>query len=207
MATIIYVESEATGRLSELGVSSSLIREAVLGGELARDGCTPNDPPILRGIVAWARTIRTLRELLGAAGWRRDDKDNFSTVVHPDGQLAIAVAAGDDQTGNPAATSKTRHPKGGVTEAAVENNQQLSLFALTELAPPKKLRATWILLVHRKEGFLHTELSLPSAIGDDGRVDAWSERIILEPIGSASDLIDIPEAPPAIEIAVTRKSG
>lgn len=207
MPAIIHVDADATGRLAELGVSSQIIREAVLAGELARDGCTANDPPMLRGIASWGRTIRTLRELLGPEGWRRDDKDNFSTVVHPNGQLAIAAAVGDEHTAIPTLTPKTKHPKGGVTETAVENNQQLSLFSQTELAPPRQLRATWILLTCRRDGAVFIELSLPSRVGIDGRVNEWSERIILDPIESGDEVIEIPEAPPAIEIAVRRKSG
>jgi len=41
---------------------------------------------------------------------------------------------------------------------------------------------TWFLLRNRIDETVYAELSLPAAIGDDGRVEEWIERIILPPI-------------------------
>ena len=74
--------------------------------------CTANHPPGFPGIAMWAETIASLGEQLIAEGWRRDDRENYSTVVHNDGTLGIAVASGTPDTGRANRQPTTRHAKG-----------------------------------------------------------------------------------------------
>ena len=207
---ITYVDPiEVNARLSQLGLTVQILRDAVLAGEVARNGCTKNDPPILRGILPWGRTLRALREILIPDGWRRDDKDNFSTVIDSGGMVALTTSLGDDATGNPRLTPKTKHPKGGGTENVIDLNRQLELFQQAEIPAPRSLnlRATWFLLIYRTSDEIQVELSLPAALGSDDRVEEWTERVILEPIRLSSDPTSSREELPDIEIAVTRKAG
>lgn len=198
---------EVTGELTDLGLSVEILREAMLVGESARDTCTANDPPNAAGFDAWARTVRALREMLIPQGWTRNDDANFSTVISPDGRVAIAVATGDEGTGNPGATPKTKYPKGPATVAAIRNNRrQLLLFKSNEITTGDDV-ATWMLVRRRVEDSLFSELSLPADLGEDERVVDWAVRIILEPISlEPTPIEDRTDQIEQIEIEVRRRS-
>lgn len=40
--------------------------------------------------------------------------------------------------------------------------------------------ATWWLLVYSRNGQIRAELSFPTAVGEDRRLESWAERIIIE---------------------------
>ena len=68
---------------------------------------------------------------------------------------------------------------------------------------------TWILLIHRASNEVRCELSLPISIGDDGHIDAWSERILLGSIpldGHLGEAIPAPPDLPEITINVRRRA-
>lgn len=163
--------------LAELGLKLQDLVDAINAGELARRGCTANDPPTAPGYSAWSRIVRTLRDINLAKEWTKNDA-GLSTVINPDGTLAIAVAAGDAFTGTDKNPS-TKYPKGRATHDAVEANQ-LELFAT---GPKKRAKGplTWILLVHATTTEVRAELSLPESIDDAGYVRTWTRRIPLPP--------------------------
>jgi hypothetical protein len=68
-------------------------------------------------------------------------------------------------------------------------------------------RVTWILLIHRAKNEVRSELSLPAAIGDDGRIDSWSERIILPVIALDAGAPDDGGADdePNVDVEVSRR--
>lgn len=204
-------EVEVTGRLTNLGLQASILRAAAAEGDRARAECTLNDPPILPGFLAWARTVRALRERLLPQGWHRDDSRNYSTVLSPDRDLAIAVAAGDDKTGTEQVPS-TKSSKGPATEKAVSQNQ-LSFFDAGETYPqPRKLPGiqTWLLLhfIDSSSGEIRLELSLPADMDEDGHVAAWLERIVLAPLPLTRELQvgDNEGAEEEIDIEIERRS-
>ena len=198
-------------RLAQLGLVESDLRDAVHQGMLALSECTPNDPPLIPGITAWGRVVRSLREGLILKGWSRSDEGNYSLVIGPEGNIAIATATGDEYTGDPFSNPATKSTKGPRTQSAVEfNSLQLVLFPDFQLPPSgDDGKATWILLQHfdflKKE--VRIELSLP--ISYSGRVDGWAERIILSslPFDPASD-INVPLLPdlPDIEVTLLRRA-
>ena len=68
---------------------------------------------------------------------------------------------------------------------------------------------TWVLLHHTdyQLGEIRMELSRPTAIGSDGKISEWSERIILGSIPLDGDQLEIePPSGPDIEITVRRKA-
>lgn len=216
MTVILRVEPwDVNARLSELGLTEQELSDAVRRGYLAYINCTANHPPLVPGIWAWGETVCALREYLLRLGWKRSDEDNYSLVIHPSGEIAIAVATGDDGTGRAEASPSTKARKGPCTIDAIAANQlQLNLF---EEAPPFPVPAmpcdpqddktTWVLLIHRATSEVRGELSLPSSIGTDGRIDGWQERILLSPIPLDGDFVEVVPLPlPDITIDIKRRA-
>ncbi len=210
--TAIFRPSSVATRLGELGLVESALREAIFQAHLHRVRLTANHPRIFHGLAMWGEAVAALREQLRPLDWIRVDVGNFPLTVNLERGLAIAVASGDEGTGNPNEPASNRSRKGRNTVAAVESNQQQTdMFA--ELLPQTREEAdgndTWVLLHHtdvvRKE--IRLELSRPSVIGSDGKISAWSERIMLSGIAFDDDSIEI-EGPsgPDIDIPIRRKA-
>ncbi len=184
MLQLVHTEAvDVLFRLAELGLEERDLRDAVHQGMLARSECTANDPPLTPGYNAWSRTVRALREKLIPKRWLRSDEGNYPLVVNPEGDLAIAVATGDEGTGLVQVNPMTKSPKGPRTQSAIEVNEyQRSLFeglpGFEVPTTPHNDRVTWILLQHYdlKSKEVRFELSCPSSCA--GKVDGWSERII-----------------------------
>ncbi|AMP74354.1 hypothetical protein RALBFv3_09370 [Ralstonia solanacearum] len=204
--------------LARLGLEEGRLAEIVKRGYVAFASCTPNDPPLYPGFSAWAAMVRALREYLLPEGWERCNDNNYSLVINPAGNVAIAVATGDDATGRKDTQPTTKSSKGPSTAEAVTSNQlQLDFgFPLIEVPEParsvssEEQRMTWILLVHRAQGEVRCELSLPTSMGMDGRVDGWRERIILGAIPTDPDTVEItpplPPDQPDINVDVKRRA-
>jgi hypothetical protein len=215
--TALYTQSDAAqNKLLSMGLTEEILLNVVRSGVLARRDCTPNHPPIFAGISAWANAVRTLREQLLPKNWTRTDEGNYSLVIHPNGNIAIALATGDENTGNLSATPMTKSPKGPSTRSAVAVNlSQMSLFQEFEDlvsdfdSPSPESRLTWLLLMARVGNKVKSELSLP--ISCVGKVNAWEERIILSDIDldPNTDIFSAPIVPqmPDIEIDIRRKSA
>lgn len=194
------------------GLSVEVLEQVIKSGEIARDSCTKNDPPSTPGFNAWSTTVRALRDLLIPQGWERNDEQNFSTVVSPDKDVAIAISTGNDGTGDETKEPNTKYARGAATQAAVDENRFLfSLFAPTPEEIAKENRATWILLkrrVHESSGdTVYAELSLPAAMTKDGFVQSWDTRIILKPIPIDPAVIMEDDSTEEIDIQVIRKSS
>jgi hypothetical protein len=211
--------TEVTDALTALGLNSEILRDAILAGETARDACTANDPSNAAGFDAWARTVRSLRERLIAWGWTRVDADGLPIIISSSGSIAIAVATGDEGTGKGDAPLKTKYPKGPATIAVVARNRtQLEFWDSDEeqIAIPNPTPQTWFLLRNRVDDSVYAELSLPAAIGDDGRVEEWAERIVLAPISldprggilapPSPDLSGLDDRGDAIDVPVRRRT-
>src|SRR5688500_570272 len=100
MSVVVRQEpGDVRHRLAELGLEEESLKDAVRRGQLAFLSCTPNHPPQFPGISAWAETVCALREYVTPLGWRRSNDNNYALSVDPGGQVAIAVATGDDGTG------------------------------------------------------------------------------------------------------------
>jgi hypothetical protein len=209
---------DVESRLAELGLEEARIAEIVERGYVAFASCTLNDPPLYPGFSAWATMVRALREYLLPLGWERSDENNYSLVINPDGAVAIAVATGDDATGQAGFQPATKSSKGPSTAGAVTSNQlQLDLIfppievpVLARSSASEAQRMTWILLVHRAQGEVRCELSLPTSMGPDGRVDGWQERIILGAIPTDPEVLEItpltPPHQPDVNVDVKRRA-
>jgi len=215
MDVVMRSESwDVRNRLAELGLEEESLQDVVRQGYVAFIDCTANHPPLIPAIWAWGETVRALREYLLPIGWNRSDENNYSLVIDPSGRVAIAVATGDEGTGQADAIPSNKAPKGSNTIGAVNVNQlelDLPVESLPAPArPPDRsdARVTWVLLMHRALDEVRCELSLPSSMGTDGHIDGWCERILLSSIPLDDDMAEVipPPTTPDISIDVRRRA-
>jgi hypothetical protein len=219
-----HTESDAVRhRLAEIGgLTAEILREAAVQGELGRASCTASHPPLIAPIVAWGDATRALRDQLLPLGWIKSDERNYALTISPDGEHAVVVATGDENTGSPVFEATTKSPKGPRTHEVITLNAvQLNLFEQMSDEEDARLAVlarrlenpaafTWMLLIARTEDELKVELSLPIQVGHDGRPDHWQERIILPSIpldGGPWGLRRAPEAGPDFDVDVTRRTA
>jgi hypothetical protein len=217
MKTKLYMGPIQTpSRLTELGLEEESLLQAVQHGQSAWASCTPNHPPLYRGISAWAETIGALREVLMPRAWNRSDNGNLPLTVNELRTIAIIVSTGDEATGKRDGIPSTKSSKGPRTADAVTiNAAQASLFEIR--LQPEDLEdnsgmMTWILLFHRdtEAQQIRSEFSRPIEMSSEGYVDRWAERIILSPMTIGGDSIKVPTrgAPqtPVIEVEVKKRA-
>lgn len=186
--------------LAELGLKYEYFERLISEGEEARAGATEDDANNAAGTMDYFARVRTLRYLLRTEGqWKRYDPKQSPLSVNPDRTMAIGVLLGDARTGLPGNPQPRSHrPAGVAKESLVARNQDLDpgLFPLppqddpeAELTDDEYARlTTWYLLTYRyaarKQGFIEvrSELSLPSRVGAQGKIDSWDRRIILPAI-------------------------
>ncbi len=213
MNAILHVEpSLVRFRLAHLGLTEAPLLQSVKASYIAKANCTENHPPLYPHIAAWSEAVRTLRDALRPQGWTRFNDQNSPKTVSPDGAVSIIVSTGNDATGSDIVSPATTSSKGPITADAIEVNRSLQLYLPgmelpVELLDEDEKVSTWILLVHHAKNELRAELSLPLAVGTDGRVSVWKERIILsvQPLDSEPVVIT-PPAQPDIDVAVRRKA-
>ncbi len=181
---------ERASRLYDLGLTEELIAGAVAVGLAGRKSATPFHPPSYPGFNQWAETHRGLRERLVPLGWEADDSGGLSTVFNASKRIALTVATGTDRTGLPGLPEPTtKYPRGPLTHAVIETNQQLVLPNFPGVVDPETPRqtcVTWYLLFQARHDEVRMEVSCPRSLGDDGRVDSWSERILLPPLDATN---------------------
>lgn len=208
---ILLASDEVQGALARLGLDVAPLVKAVQAGYLARISRTANDAPNAPGFYQWNATLRSLREDLVTIRWTRCDDGNFATIVRPGGDVALVVASGNEDTGNPRKVPTTRSAKGPNTEAAVSLNAgQLELFPELS-APPihdgNPLRVTWVLLFYVDSKELRAELSLPVDMDVDGHIKTWKVRIILPSQQIDPDItVPKPDFGPDVEIDIRRRA-
>lgn len=206
---------DVTEALRVMGLTVADVHLAIDAGEVDRDSCTANNPPTDAGGRSHGTTVRMLREVLIPREWAACDVRNFSTVVSPSLEMEIAVASGDDATGDPDREPRTKNKKGELVLLGIERNRgQGWLFkpAPVDRTKVREAATTWILLRYRPEGkdFVRSELSLPISMGDDDRVEKWGTRIVLPDLalgGGGRGFKRRDDADEDIDVAVVRKSA
>jgi hypothetical protein len=198
--------------LAELGLEENWLLEAVSQGMAEWARCTNNHPKLYKGVTFWGETVKGLRDQLIPHGWKRSDEGNLPFTVNEAGDLAIAVATGDISTGTQSMPS-TKSAKGQKTRDAVNTNQ-LRLFnddaELPVAIAAIRNRRTWILLAHRdsEKREVRCELSLPVGMADDGHINGWDRRIILDSIPFDGDVVSIDNTTPGapdIDIQIKKR--
>jgi hypothetical protein len=207
-------------QLAELGLKYQYFESSILEGEEARSGATPDDANNAPGTLDYFARVRTLRERLRREEqWHRHDPRQSPLIVNPEKTVAIGVLLGDARTGlhgNP--QPRSHRPAGVAKEALVARNQDLTPgqhplpMDLEEPSEPAQADeysrlATWYLLTYRymarKQGFVEvrSELSLPSKVGPQGKIDSWDRRIILPAI-RLKKTFDYPDGDTGFDVPV-----
>ncbi len=186
--TIIFETGEVTQALAGMGLKEGDLQKAALYGMRYALQCTLHDPPMLPGITAWGKTIRSLRDQLVPLGWQPDNTKNYATIVDPKKNIALAASAGDANTGKNGLNQNpsTRNPKGSETKKAINKNQ-LHFSQISDSFPkPQQSEGveTWLLLYYWDEEHeeIRVELSLPRDMDLQGYVKQWTTRVILSAV-------------------------
>jgi hypothetical protein len=207
-------EDEVDAALRALGgggLDREVLWNALVFGEAERRTCTENDPGIVKGVLGWGRPIRSLREQLRPRKWRREEPNSLPLVVSPDGTVAITVAAGDTETGNPRALfATTKWPKGKMLCEWVDPSRQMSFDSMEEEVSeePEERPDLWFLLVRRTGTEILAELSRPTSVTPEDHIRFGGDRIFLKPIPIDQTLAYVDEEedeePPADDVRVER---
>lgn len=187
--------------LTRLGLSEADIRSAVeFALPYALEANTDLDPLGASGSAMYAKLHRGLREVLTVRGWTIDRADNYESTVHPDGTHAIAVMAGNANTGNPDRRPAAKRDQGPGTRSIVETNWvQETMFVAGEVQTKAgkgqvPRLSTWMLVhyIDEDEEIVRVEVSLPLVITESGRVIDWAKRIILAPVPFTGEAASFP---------------
>ena len=107
-SVVVSEPIEVDARLQVLGLTTSLLSEAIQRGHLARMSCTANDPIGAAGYAGWSHTVRALRDLLVPLGWRRNEDEQLPLTINEANTVAIAVSHGIRPRASSAAASPAR---------------------------------------------------------------------------------------------------
>jgi hypothetical protein len=125
--------------LGRLGVPLNVLMQALQEGETSRNDRTPHDAPTAPGFIRWNTALRSLSDSLVPQGWSRNDKSNWPNLVHPKSLIALAIASGNKNVGNPDFAPSTKSDKGKMTKDAVAcNATQLTLLPEYDLSTGQK---------------------------------------------------------------------
>jgi hypothetical protein len=208
---LIRNTSDINSELARLGVPAEVLKDAALAWLNGASKFGSLVPAQVPGIAAWGEAVGTLRELLCQRGWvSSESRGGLATVTNPENNISIGVVRGDENTGLSGNAMSLRR-RGPATVAVVEQNiEQLSLFAGKDFGvrPAVKDGTTWVLLLHRTESELRYELSLPTKIGQDGRIVDFKVRLQFDAIPLHTPVIVDPMADaPTVDITILRKAS
>lgn len=196
-AATVYQQSNADDRLAQLGLTQAGLGTVLLQADAEAAHVTPLDPPTAEGMARYAATVRYLRMSLMPSGWDFDNAGNLCRTISPDTAFAIVTSSGDGETGDPLGTPSTKYAKGETTTQAVATNQlvlDLGAGFDVHVEDAGGDIPTWFLLQRIEGDHIHAELSLPRQSAG-GKINEWSERIVLDPIPRATPpvVVDLPD--------------
>lgn len=210
-AEIFYEPLAVDARLAELQLDRQILIDALLQANMYRVRLTNHHPLLYRYSVLTNEAVAALRDGLIPRGWEKRDEGHYELVVNLELKLGIAVASGDERTGDKDRTPSNKSEKGPRTASAVRHNQNADLFPETLSAETNdELHFdTWILLHRLCDNEIRLELSRPNGYDVTERfVTSWSERIILGtiPLDDNHEPLTMPQIPD-IDLQVSRKSA
>ncbi len=178
-----YEGEQAHQRLASLGLRLDILIEAVRVGEMERRSAHRYEPSGSPGFKDWVGKIRQLSIDLVPLGWVPNETYGLPRLENLERGIALTVGRGDDGTGRPWRTPRSKNPRGAASALCVRTNgEQLHLFD-TAAAQSASLVTYW-LLTYSDESVLRSELSIPIDFAD-GQFVAWDDRIFLPEISLA----------------------
>lgn len=199
-------------RLSELGLTPSVLMDVVKHYARTVVGMTDDHPSWCTGIAPAGEAVFALRQLTRPLGWLREEHRGFALTIHPKALLAVNIAKGDLNTGNPLVEPTSHSEKGICTEEAIAGNQLTFDFGKDDdIAEIEDCRPTWYLLMRVMDKAVKYEFSLPIALSEDKHISKWAERLVFAdiPIVDISKNEDQGQSEDAVDIVptITRKNG
>ena len=210
--TITFIEPrDADTKLAMLHLNRRVLIDALVQANMYCARLTLHHPRLYRYGVMTGEAVAALRDILVPRGWEKRDEGHYELVFNPLLNLSIAVASGDEGTGDPQKTPSNRSEKGPRTAKAVKDNQTADLFPETLSTVPNSMVVinTWILLHRVCDNEIRLELSRPNAFDDTERfVTGWSERILLGAISLDNNAAPLPMPQLSEEdIVISRKAA
>ncbi|KQN69940.1 hypothetical protein [Devosia sp. Leaf64] len=210
--TVVIDPISVEQRLGELGLTPAILADVAKHYARTVLGMSPDHPSWCTGIAPAGEAVYALRQLTRPLGWTREELRGFALTIHPKGLLAVNVAKGDLNTGNPEHEPTSHSEKGVCTvEALAENQIPFDFLEDAILESDPDSRATWYLLMRVTEKTVKYEFSLPVGLSADRHISKWAERLIfsdisIEDIGKFSS---DDQADNAVDIRpiITRKNG
>lgn len=145
-------------------------------------------PKGFNGTNAWAEGTERLRATMIPKGWHPEDPQGQPRVVSRDRKISLTVSSGNPDTGVPNRIPQTRNDKGSQTASSVRFNArqgQLFMFKTAD-DDPESARASqggvlWIFLyyIDLDAREMRMELSQPTDMSDNDKINGWSVRYIL----------------------------
>jgi hypothetical protein len=178
VTNIYSLPDQVDERLAALGLSMPMIDEVIRVSVAARNSATAHHPRTHGGLMAYGDSVRALRDEASTAGFRAINDGGLEMCVNDDRGIAILIGRGNGGTGKADQNSSTLYRRGARGRQVLESNQ-LMLFPGRNQAIV--YRKTWMLLIRQDGDHVWAELSLAAAIGTDGKVALWDERIIFPP--------------------------
>ena len=197
---IVVDHQEVNEWLGRLGLPRHALDETIDRMVAAARECTFFDAPTRAGSEMWFVGVRVLREQLvrGDGVWTPLNRKNHALVVSSNGN-AVAIAGGDEGTGDPAQIPSTKHTRGPEWMRAIQANQAVLPGMLPQFSPTAPLDpgrgilgglVTWVLLVHQNRLAMWAELSCPAEfVLENGEIQVcgWEVRLILRRKGDSSE--------------------
>lgn len=191
-------------RLERIQLRIDWVNEAARQGNLQRLLSTEFDFPGHAEYTAASRSLRTLAEIACEA-WTRQTFLGIPVVMSHDGTIAIAVTAGDYNSGiNGDDDPRTRSLKGPNTVRAINRPR----LPLGDGEYDAEIGVEfWYMLTYATADGVRVEVALPDHGQGENYVNRWRERIIVGDVGGHSpagrrETEPIPSAPP---VHVSRK--
>lgn len=199
-------------RIEQLGLTPGILMDVVKHYARTVISMTDDHPSWCTGIAPAGEAVFAFRQLTRPLGWSREEHRGFALTIHPNSLLAVNIAKGDLNTGNPKSEPTSHSEKGICTEEAVAGNQLSFDFADEEEdADGLACRPTWYLLIRVTEKAVKYEFSLPVGLSDDKHISKWAERLVFTDIPlldlSKHETDETPESTSDIAPIITRKNG
>ena len=193
---------EVGNQLQQLGkLTQEDFQQAISAANLSRADETAHSTKGYAGSTFYSNLIRQLRDILVVKSFKPHTHQNIELVLND--TVAIAVCKGDENTGKTTQDPHSARKKGGVTLALFglsqnELPQNGELFEESDslkmnhgklqLEIDGKERDVWILMHYSQkiadgEYRIKAELSQPSTYDNKGRINFFSNRIMLELMG------------------------
>ncbi|MFJ5961865.1 hypothetical protein [Pseudarthrobacter oxydans] len=183
-------------RLERMNLDLSCFENALSSGSAEAASYSSGAPLAAPELGRWMRTVEELHNGIMSLqrGWERSDPLNQPTWINPALHTAVVISSGDENTGQLTFSNPSnRNPKGRSFGDLVAANEQASFFdTLSKSGDMVDINQTWVFLYDARDGFVHSELSLPILMPGT-RIETWKERILMPRFDGGTNRFEVSE--------------